>query len=201
MDKENFLFLRKGRVLEVLEQGRQEHYCDHEHLEEETYPDLEKNIVWGFPNTKKRQHAIDPIRIVASKLTPYQKSTKLLAVGTANSSGKIYEPKILFLKVSYRRNKDDTTVTFTATDNQVYNIIPVDLRENDIKVRCNCLDMYYRFSLWNYNSGALYGRKPPMYRRKTTTYPSVNPNRVPGICKHLIKYMDALQDSGIIQLT
>ena len=199
---DDFLFLRGERLIESMIQGYEEHIhaCSEcQTLEEaDTYPGLERNIVWGFPQTKKRQHATDPIKITQIKIMPYQKSTKLLVEGTADSDGKLYSPRILFMNVSFRKNKDPDSVTFTASDGQMYNVLPINIKTNDVKVRCNCLDFFYRFALWNYNNGSIYGRKPPLYRRKTTTYPPVNPLKVPGICKHLIKLVDAIQESGLL---
>lgn len=168
-------------------------------LNEDTMVDLQRNIVWGFPNTKKRQYATDPVQIVQMKMKPWQKSTKLLIDVLAKGvEGKTYQSQILFQQVKYEKEDTDQNVTFVAVDGESYNIQPIPLTSNHVKVRCQCLDFYYRFAHWNKQHNVLYGRSPPLYRRKTTTRPPVNPGRVPGICKHLIKTVAALQDAGIL---
>lgn len=60
-----------------------------------------------------------------------------------------------------------------------------DWIKQPVKVRCSCRDFYFRFAAWNHQKGALFGRIPPKYVRKTTTRPEVNPKHIPGICKHI----------------
>lgn len=60
-----------------------------------------------------------------------------------------------------------------------------DWLRQPVKVRCSCRDFYFRFAVWNHKAGVLFGRIPPKYKRKTTTRPEVNPQHIPGICKHI----------------
>ncbi len=168
-------------------------------MDESSIRDLETNIQRGFPNTKKRQYATGPVQIPMVKITPYVPSTSLFIEAQANSSGRRYNPEMLFDSVDYEQEETQTNVTFTGSDNNEYNITQaVPLTGNKVKVRCNCLDFHYRFAMQNARDGSLYGPPPPAYQRKTETRPPVNPMKVPGMCKHLLKLVDELQKTGIV---
>lgn len=168
------------------------------YIEEMTLVDLEKSIVTGFPATTKRQHATDPVQIVQLKLNPYTHTTDLLAEAVANSGGRKYDTKVLFLDVTYEDEDTNNNITFVATDGDNYHIVPISLSTCNVKVRCNCLDFYYRFANWNGRDEALYGNPPPPYRRKTQNRPPVNPDQVPGLCKHVIKTVQSLREAGLV---
>jgi len=169
-------------------------------INEASVRDLETNIQRGFPNTTKRQYAVGPVQIPIVKLTPYVPSKSLFIEAQANSNGRRYSPEILFDSVDYEQEETQTNVTFTGSDNNEYNMTQaVPLTGNQVKVRCNCLDFHYRFALQNARDGSLYGPPPPNYQRKTETRPPVNPMKVPGMCKHLLKLVDELQKSKMVQ--
>ena len=60
---------------------------------------------------------------------------------------------------------------------------------NPIRVRCDCMDFTHRFSHECQHAGILYGGNPTTYVRKTPAPPEgrpyVNPEHVPGMCKHI----------------
>lgn len=171
-------------------------------LEETTLVDLERNIVFGFPETEKRQHATKPVQITQMKLTPYRNSTDLLADATAksNESGKTYQPKVLFLDVEFQNEDTPENVTFTGSDGDNYNIIPVSLSHSNVKVKCDCLDFHHRFAGRNDTSNALIGNPPKMDKPVPgSNRPPVNPKKVPGLCKHLIKTVQAMKDAGLVK--
>lgn len=165
--------------------------------EESTYQDLENKTLAFIPPSKKRQHAVDPIQIVQMKMVPYRNSGALQVQGVAQSSGKKYDTIMLFSDVIYEDADQGDNVSFKAADNQEYHIIPIELSKNNVKVRCSCLDFRWRFALWNSKDGSLYGDPPGPYQ-KTTNRPPVNPQRVPALCKHLMKTTIALKQSGVL---
>ena len=114
-----------------------------------------------------------------------------------NDGGKTYDAAIMFDKVDYEDEDTNANITFTASDGEEYHINKLKARGNEVKVKCTCMDFYYRFALWNFNDGSLYGKKPPPYR-KTTDRPPVNPQRTPGLCKHLMKLATALHQSNML---
>jgi len=190
MNTKNFKFIRGARLLQWTNQS----------IEEATLHDLERDTVFGFPNTTKRQHATDPIHITQMSLTPARPTGDLICDATAQSGAKTYDPKILFLEVQYEDEDSQSNVTFTASDGDTYNMMPISLSKSNVKVTCNCLDFRWRFSVFNDNRDALYGKPPPPYQRKTETRPPANPNGTMGICKHLIKTVEALRQAGLITI-
>lgn len=168
-------------------------------LGEATYRDLERQTLQFVPPTKFRQYATAPIHIVKMELVPARDSGNLEVRGTANSttSGNHYTPVLLFSNVIYDDADQNDNITFKGSDNQEYHIEPISLARNNLKVGCNCLDFRWRFSVWNARDDALHGNPPGPYQKRTNR-PPVNPRRVSGLCKHLIKTVASLQDSGMV---
>jgi hypothetical protein len=162
--------------------------------EDATVDTLHKNIVRGFPQTTKRQHATGEVNITNLQYVPMQ--GKLQINSTSRSNGNNYTQVIIFSDVVNTESPDG--VTFTGTDGQDHTIEPIELRDSRVKVRCNCLDFYWRFATWNFNDDALFGPKPPLYQRKTDR-PPVNPANVSGVCKHLLKVTTQLQQNGVVK--
>ena len=90
-----------------------------------------------------------------------------------------------------------SNTTFRGADNNEYHIQPIPLNGSNVRVRCNCLDFYYRFAAWNAGDNSLQGRPAPPYNPKGER-PPVNPTRVPGVCKHVIKVVDRLKQGRIV---
>ena len=66
-----------------------------------------------------------------------------------------------------------------------------------MRVRCNCPDFQFRFAWEDRGKQALYGGPPKSYVRKTPDppigRPYVNPEQIPGICKHLYDFAKQLE--------
>ena len=90
-------------------------------------------------------------------------------------------------------------VTFKATTGEEYTITPINLNDNVVRVRCDCLDFYYRFAPWNFSNDDIYGPKPKPYVRRTNTHPPANPTKSPGVCKHVMKLTQAMQEAGLVK--
>lgn len=197
-DKDKMLFMRGARMLQILD----EHNNDiTDQIDETTYQELERKTHAFVPKTKKRQYATDPIQIVQLKIIPYIGTKALYIKGLARNptSGKKYDTQVFFSQVEYENENTPENITFMANDQKEYNIQPIDLATNNIRVRCNCLDFYHRFALWDFNDGSIFGAKPKPYRRKTVHYPPVNPQQTPGVCKHIIKTITALQHAKMVK--
>lgn len=66
--------------------------------------------------------------------------------------------------------------------------------QNYVRVRCSCKDFRFRFSWEDKAAGALYGGKPASYTRKPgSTRPEVNPEHIPGMCKHIWQAAKSLE--------
>lgn len=167
----------------------------HQHLMEfATYSQLYQNIAnpQNFPNSKKRQHATDPIDIVELKFIPWKKTTTLSLKAVARNGQRQYDVKVIFDDVKYKKVPETGTVTFTAAaDNLKYHIHPINLSVSDVKISCGCLDFFYRLAQHNADHQALVGRRPTAYIPLGTGQTG-NVNSVPGLCKHAIKTVETL---------
>lgn len=164
--------------------------------EDSTVPQLRSNITSAFPNTQKRQHATSGVAIDNIEYTPYL-GTKMLHV--RSMANQEYKQALQFVQVSFAQQPSDQTVTILATDGTEAHLNPIVLQDHNVKVRCSCLDFYFRFAVWNFNDNSIVGRAPKPYRRTTTTRPEANPDHVPGLCKHLLKLIEVLRQDGIIR--
>lgn len=169
-------------------------------LEESNLTDLERETIRGFPTTTKRQHSTDTVQASTMEITPFTKTGELLvkSVMKNNDGGKTYDAAIMFNDVNFEDSDTPSNITFKATDGDDYHMTKLHARGNEVKVKCDCMDFYYRFAIHNFSDGSLYGKKPPPYRRKTDTRPPANPNNVPGLCKHLMKLAQALHQSNML---
>ena len=186
MSEQEYRFIRGARILQQLN-------------EESTYADLDTNITTSFPNTRKRQHATNEVRVQRIDLIPYV-GTQMLHVRaiSVGSSGRQYQQAIQLLRVKFEPAKTNENVEILATNGKTYYVQPIDLNNHNVKVRCNCLDFYHRFAHYNHGDKSIVGRAPVPYQRKTTTRPEVNPDHVPGMCKHLTKVVERLRTQRIV---
>ena len=182
----DFMLLRGARIVQQLEEAS-------------TVSGLEQNISTAFPNTTKRQHATGEVAVQNIQYIPYIGTKMLHVKSSTNSNGHQYQQVIQFNNVVFEGGDTEENATFTASDGVETHVQPLDLNALNVKVRCNCLDMYYRMAPYNAQDKSLVGKAPPPYIRKTVTRPSVNPMKVPGICKHLLKLVDELKKNGLVK--
>jgi hypothetical protein len=166
-------------------------------LLEITLAKLTKSTLDSFFDTKKRQHVTGTVAISNIKYIPYRKSNGLNIEATVTSGSNKYDCSMSFQDVFYEDSDSNQVVTFTAVDNSEYHVHKIANDVNDVKVKCTCMDFYYRFAYANYQKDGLEGNPPPPYVKKTDR-PPVNPTNAPGLCKHLIKLDDQLKTIGII---
>lgn len=167
--------------------------------EDISYGKLRQEIVRGFPNTTKRQHVARQVQIKSITYVPIDNGLQVNSTCDAGSESGTYDQTIVFNNVEYQPTSTSDNVTFTGTDGQEYNINQIFYRGNRVKVRCTCLDFYYRFANQDAGQDALHGALPLPYHKKTNNRPPVNPLNVPGICKHLIKVANTLRARNIVR--
>lgn len=158
---------------------------------------LLQTTISGFPKTKARQHLVGEVTISNIRYIPYAQSEALRIDANSTSHGHPYKPTIQFTGVFYEQEDSPEVVSFKGTDNADYHIHPISMQDAQIETRCTCLDFYWRFATHNYQNDALYGDPPPPYRKKTDR-PPANPTKSPGMCKHVIKFVDILKQTGIV---
>jgi hypothetical protein len=101
---------------------------------------------------------------------------------------------------SYHRNNQYKIIIQFSNVNEEDNKLGYKkpcLTKNDVHIRCSCLDYTFRFQFSNKKVNALYGN-PKKYKRKTLTRPPVNPDEVPGYCKHIYDFMGWLVDNDYV---
>ena len=179
--------IRGPRILAQLEQQ----------LVETTYTELENKTKSFEPGSKKRQYAVNAIQVKQLKLIPYHNTGQLEVSGITTSDAKTYNTTIMFEGVEYQETDEASNVSFVGSDGDEHHILPLALSKLNVKVSCECLDFYWRFASFNAKDGSLHGEVPSPYTKKTERAP-VNTNKVPGVCKHLMKTIIALQQSGIV---
>ena len=168
-------------------------------LQESTMQDLYNSTVRAFPKTTKRQHAIDPIKIVSLEWIPYLgvKTLYIKALAQNTENGKEYHPIIVFKNVKYLDSKEVNSVDIFDKNGKTHTIKKID-SSNEVLVRCNCKDFLWRGNYSDHLDKSLYGSKRAPYL-SIGNRPSVNPNNDPMLCKHIIKFYKVLNQSGITQ--
>ena len=213
MDKSKWYFIRTEKLLEGFDLLKLEELEENVKalieaidgevlLIEATLQDLERDIVRGFPRTKKRQYATGPIRILKKQYTAFRPTNNLLVSASAFNpeTNMTYFPEIFFEDIQYEDEDTNDNVTFVGVDGDRYHIQPPGYRNNNARVRCSCLDFHWRFARTNAKKGALFGELPSieLFRRKTDYYPSVNPSKVIGVCKHLLSLSRELEEDNMV---
>jgi len=169
------------------------------YLVETPVAQLYNDTLTGFDTP--RQQSSGRVQVVNKEFIPAVRNGILTVRATTRSSAKQYDTRMSFRGVDYvaaDEEQPNIVYTFTATDGQDYIIVPVSQNNDDVQVSCSCLDFYYRFSVWNDRDGSLLGQSPPPYIKKTDREP-VNPNRIAGLCKHLIALTDELRRENLIR--
>lgn len=165
-------------------------------LSETNLNDLYQSTINAFPTTTKRQYATQPIEIKNITFKPYVGMKTLYVTAEAHSETKTYSPIIIFKNVTYFQEERLNSVSIT-TEGQKYFFEKILQNQNDVLLRCDCKDFYWRFNYTDYTDQSLQGRKRAKYEAKNAPGSS-NPLKLPGMCKHLIKLIETLHDMGLV---
>jgi hypothetical protein len=166
------------------------------HLDEMSLDQLYDSTVTAFPFTSKRQHSIQPLKVVSLRWTPFVGLKTLFIKGLVESDIKMYDTVLLFKDVNYNE-ENENVVPLIATDGLSYRFGKISSK-NDVLLRCNCGDYYWRFNRYNYLDGSHWGRCRAKYESKGLRSPA-NPLEMPGMCKHLIQTVKALSSAGVFE--
>lgn len=145
---------------------------------ESNFEELYKKTVAAFPKTKARQHLVYEIVIKNVKYTPFVGMKTLFITAEAYSKENQYKPIILFKNVIYKEN---SKIIVKDEMNKKYFI--ENIGQNDLMCRCDCPDMKWRFSWFNYLDKSLYNKPPKKYESQGLW--EANPKELPGMCKHI----------------
>lgn len=169
-------------------------------FEDQTIPQLRQSIERGFPNTKKRQHSTGEVRVLSLEYrpAPTQKAIQITTVSSTSGSGNQHNQTLMLKNAEFDSLGSGSNASFKAVDGKEYYIKPLPVNDTNVNVTCDCEDYIMRFAHYNDQNGCHLGPLPPNYVRKTTTRPPVNPLKVPGMCKHLLKAVDDLRGYGLL---
>ena len=124
---------------------------------------------------------------------PYQGVRTLFVKGVATNldKGTEYKPMILFKNVKYHESRSRNYTEIVASNNGRNYFFERLNDQNDILVRCNCMDFKYRFKYEDHLKRCLYGHKGAPYIGQGLW--EANPYHLPGMCKHIIKLARILE--------
>lgn len=158
---------------------------------ESSLDDLFISAIRAFPNTTKRQYAVQPIVIETIRWTPFVGMKTLFVKGHARNEDRHYDTIILFKDVDYTNEQ----VKIKASDGKIYRFAKLSMENTDVLVRCNCQDFKWRFNYYDHLDRSLYGPKRSKY--ESISGMPANPKKLPGMCKHLMATTKVLNDAGI----
>jgi hypothetical protein len=164
---------------------------------ESSINDLYQSAVQAFPNTTKRQYATDTIQISSLNWVPFVGFKTLFVKAIAQNEGKEYNPIILFKGVVYHEAAGPNIIGLDASDGQHYFLERLSLNAQNVMVRCPCKDFFWRMHHYNHEDKSLQGKDRKKYEAIYNPG-SANPQELPGLCKHLMKFAKVLNQSGLI---
>lgn len=151
------------------------------------------NVFFDTPRDEKSRQVQVSNRIYI----PYVDDSQLLVRANTKTNQKTYMTSILFDDVKFVNENRKYAIPILTKNNKLF-IMPIKRRKSDVLVSCTCLDFYYMFSVWNHRNNSLYGDAPEPYIKKTNR-PLRNPERVPGVCKHILRLSDVLIQERILK--
>jgi len=170
---------------------------DGETLLELSLSNLRNNVKRDFGNT--RETKANSISISNYDMIPsVGEKTLLIKARVRGQEGKNYQSQVRFVNVGFTTEAQPGFTQIKAVDGQDYYVKQFTASQTQAKVKCNCLDFYWRFAVWNHAKKSLEGDPPPPYVKKTDS-PPVNPNKTPGSCKHIIKLISFLRTEQILR--
>lgn len=166
-------------------------------IQEASYSVLDTNTRGKMDTADGRENSAIKSRVVDISIVPAVPSSVLKIEATVQGETNRYSCVMQFDDVAFEKEQTNMNIEFMGVDGKPYFIEPIDMSSNNVRVFCSCLDFRWRFALANSKHNSLYGNVPPPYVKKTERQP-VNPQNVPGVCKHLIKLAETLKDSNLI---
>jgi hypothetical protein len=165
---------------------------------ESSLNDLYRGAVRAFPETTKRQHATDTIKLSDFRWTPFLGLRTLYVRGLAQNEGREYNSAVVFKGVKYHPSDDARGLVALAAEGKRFLLEPLSLERNQVLVRCSCPDFHWRFQHFDYVDHSLQGPNRKPYEAKYRPG-SANPMEQAGICKHVMAMMRDLRNSGLLE--
>jgi hypothetical protein len=158
---------------------------------------LYKSTIKAFPKTTKRQYSTDTVVVEKLDWIPFLGLKTLLIKGLVKNEGRKYNTIMLFKKINYKESEGRKIITIKSSSGKEVFLEQIDAEENDVLVRCNCADFYWRFVHYNKVDKSLYGRDRKKYEALYRP-DSANPKKMPGVCKHLLKMTKVIKEANLL---
>ncbi len=166
-------------------------------LQETTIHQLKStvNVFFDTPRSESSRQVI----VTDIKYIQIVNKAELEVKAKTRSKTNTYDTSIVFTDVKFLEKDDKRFKTqIFGVDGAYHYMVPIKKNLSEVRVSCSCLDFYYMFSVWNHKQGSLDGDAPKPYI-KTTNRPLRNPQKVDGMCKHLIRLSDECIRVGILK--
>jgi hypothetical protein len=157
---------------------------------------LRNNVSRNFG--KDRETRSNRIKVANYQVIPSVSDKSLLLKASIIGEDADYKVEVRFTNVRFGNSAENGFVAVQGMDGNEYFVKQMTLSQTQAKVKCNCLDFYYRFAVWNQGKNSLEGDPPAPYIKKTDRAP-VNPNKVAGACKHIMRMMTFLRGEGLVR--
>jgi hypothetical protein len=164
---------------------------------ETSISDLYKNTVEAFPKTTKRQFSTHTVVVERVDWVPFLGLRTLFIKSLIKNEGKKYDCLMLFKNIVYKEEEGKKSVKIKMSTGKEYFVEQIDSEKNDVLVRCNCQDFYWRFVHYNKEDKSLYGRDRRKYEALTRPN-TANPMEMAGMCKHLIKMAKIIKETNLL---
>jgi hypothetical protein len=117
---------------------------------------------------------------------------------TGAKSKRKYRTSVQFFEVQFSETKSKFFTAPVAVAKRIMFMHPPNLKENSVKLKCECEDFRFRFEKELFDHKGLIGRFRK-YIRKTPKppegHPFVNPEEKMGYCKHVNSLLKSLKTS------
>lgn len=163
-------------------------------LLETTLARLLRNTTRAFKDDRDKKSS--NVRLTNTIFIPYLNNDSLEIRSISQTDNGKYNSIIIVDNVIYRDDESNKTAKIITTDGTEYYFDRLQSNRSNVKVSCTCLDFHYRFAIYNGRDDALASDMPEPYIKKTDR-PEVNPTKVSGVCKHIIRLVDELKRDNI----
>lgn len=124
--------------------------CNHEKLMEMTYNQLLRQTKTGETvRNSPRESNSNKVQIQEVVLNASLGDKTLTAKGRTRTTNKNYETIIVFSGVTFFNEGGHGRQEIQVSDGSSYFIDPIRPYKSNVKVRCTCLDFYFRWSVWD----------------------------------------------------
>lgn len=145
---------------------------------------------------QKKQGLPRPVSILSTNPILHNKT---LTIKAQAQGTKLYPMVLTLYNVDYSIEKDGLhPLLVRPRFGESFYMSPASESENPVQVRCQCPFFRFAWAQWNLQEKALTGPAFTQYVRKTQTRAEVNPNHIPGVCKHLLGFFDRLNRDRIL---